>query len=70
MIDYSVANAGHVTLRVYDILGREIATLVNKDLTAGNHSVEFNASKFASGAYFYKLTSGSKTIVKKMMILK
>lgn len=59
-----------VTLKVYDILGREIATLVNEQKSAGKYQVQFNASNLASGMYIYKLQAGSFTQVKKMMLLK
>ncbi len=63
-----------VRLRVYDLLGREIATLVNKNQKAGNYKVLFNASSIngglASGIYFYRLTSGSFTATKKLILLK
>ena len=49
----------HVLLKVYDIIGNEIAALVNEDKPAGNYEVNFNASKLSSGIYFYKLQAGS-----------
>lgn len=57
-------------LVIYDILGREIRTLVNSILPAGEHSVDFNASELPSGVYFYKLTSGDFTDTKKMVLIK
>jgi enterochelin esterase family protein len=59
-----------VQLKVYDLLGNEIATLVNEEKSAGNYEAEFSASGFPSGIYFYKLTAGSFTDTKKMIILK
>jgi photosystem II stability/assembly factor-like uncharacterized protein len=59
-----------VTLLVYDILGKEIATLVNENKQAGNYSVEFNAPSLASGIYIYRLTSGQFSISKKLILLK
>ncbi len=59
-----------VTLRVYDILGREVATLVNKQQSAGNYSVKFDASQLTSGIYLYKLQSGSFVKNKKMLLVK
>ena len=59
-----------VTLKVYDILGREVATLVNEQKPAGKYEVKFDASKLSSGIYFYTLTAGSKNITKKMILLR
>ncbi len=69
IINYAIAKSGIVTLKVYDILGREAATLVNEIQNAGNHSVIFNR-KMASGIYLYKLQSGNYTETKKFVILK
>ncbi|MCK9212307.1 MAG: T9SS type A sorting domain-containing protein [Ignavibacteriaceae bacterium] len=69
-ITYSLQNPELVTLRVFDVLGREVATLVNQYQTTGNHTVSFNASSLASGMYFYKLEAGSFQNLKKMMLLK
>jgi len=69
-IKYSLPNSDIVSLKVFDILGREIAVLVNEYKTAGTYSVEFNASKFASGVYFYQLKSGNFLETKKMTLLK
>jgi hypothetical protein len=59
-----------VTLKVYDILGSEVATLVNEQKAAGRYEVNFDASRFASGVYIYKLTSGSYVSSKKMLLVK
>ena len=59
-----------VSLQVFDILGREVATLVNEDQTGGTHAVRWNASGVASGVYFYRLTAGSFVQTKRMMVLK
>ena len=69
-IKYSVANAGNVSLKVYDVLGRQVADLVNKHQDVGNYSVNFNASALSSGIYFYRIESGSFVSVKKMMLVK
>ena len=69
-INYTIQKLGLVTLKVYDILGKEVATLVNETKDAGNYSINFNASKLSSGMYFYKLESGNFSNVKKMIILK
>ncbi len=60
----------HVSLRVYDILGRVVATLVNKEQSAGSYQVKFNASGLTSGIYYYQIKSGSFVETKKMIILK
>lgn len=58
-------------LIVYDILGREVATLVNQNLQPGNHEVNFDASTLSSGMYFYKLDVGSEfSSIKKMLLVK
>ena len=59
-----------VQLKVYDVLGREVATLVNKQQQPGNYEVEFDASNLSSGVYFYRLTAGSFVETKKMILLK
>jgi hypothetical protein len=69
-ISYDLPKAGMTTLRVYDILGREVTTLVNGMQTPGAKSVSFNASAYPSGVYFYKLNSGSYSDVRKMMLVK
>jgi hypothetical protein len=69
-INYSLAATGNVTLKVFDVLGREVETLVNEVQVAGLHTVSMNASRLASGMYIYKLESGSFSSVKKMMFVK
>ena len=69
-IQYSVINKQFVTLKVFDVLGNEIATLVNEEKSAGTYSINFNASNLPSGIYFYKLQAGSFTSSKKMLLLK
>ncbi|MCK9408871.1 MAG: T9SS type A sorting domain-containing protein, partial [Bacteroidetes bacterium] len=69
-INYTLPNPGNVLLKVYDALGKEVVTLVNSHQESGRYSVEFDASNLSSGIYLYKLTSGSYTEVKKMMLLK
>ena len=71
-IKYSIAqnNKGNFTqLKIYNILGKELVTLVNKRQSPGNYSVSFNGSKLSSGVYFYKLTSGNFSSIKKMVLL-
>ncbi|MGH2575846.1 MAG: T9SS type A sorting domain-containing protein, partial [Ignavibacteria bacterium] len=69
-ITYALPKAGNVKLAVYDILGKEVAVLVNEFKQVGRFTVEFNAKNLSSGAYFYKLEAGDFTDVKKMVILK
>jgi len=71
-IRYAIPEAGSVpvNLKIYDILGREVETLVNKDQKAGNYEVMFYAGKYASGMYIYRLTAGNFKSVKKMMLVK
>jgi len=57
-------------LKIYDILGREVATLVNEYKAAGNYNVTFNASNLASGVYIYQLRSGNFTANKKLLLMK
>ncbi len=70
VINYDVKEAGLVRLKVYDILGAEVADLVNETKEAGYHSVEFNASQLPSGIYIYKLQAGDFVSSKKMILLK
>jgi len=72
VISYQLPERNFITIKVYDILGREIATLVNEYKEAGNYSVEFSANKYqlSSGIYFYTLKAGKNFAVKKMMLVK
>ncbi len=70
MVNYQIPKDGNVTIKVFDNLGREVATLVNEYKTTGRYSVEFNASKLSSGVYYYLLTSGEYKSVKKMVVMK
>lgn len=70
VINYSIAEGGYVTLKVYDITGREVASVVNEDKPAGKYSVPFNGSRLASGVYFYILRNGSFVQTKKFMLVK
>jgi len=69
-ITFALPKSGLVTLKVYDVLGREVSTLVNEVKNAGTYTVEFDASGLSSGIYFYKLESNGFTAVKKMMLMK
>jgi hypothetical protein len=69
-ISFSVPQKGVVEIKVFDALGREIAVLLNEEVIAGNYSVSFNASKYPSGIYFYRINAGSFTDTKKMVLIK
>jgi autotransporter-associated beta strand protein len=69
-ISYQLPVTGYVSLKVYDILGREVATLVDEVKSAGYQSVDFNASALSSGTYFYRITAGAFTQSKQMMFVK
>ncbi len=70
VISFQLPVAGQVTLKIYDMLGREIAALVNEHLRSGTYSVDWNASAFTSGVYFYKLESESYSETKRMILAK
>ncbi len=69
-INFAIPKQGFVSLKVYDVLGREVVTLVNEVKTAGNYLVDFDASELASGVYFYKLEVNGFSDVKRMMLIK
>ncbi|NNJ51789.1 MAG: T9SS type A sorting domain-containing protein [Ignavibacteriaceae bacterium] len=69
-ISYSIEKDGLVRLKVYDILGNEVAELVNKNQLAGKYEISFNASHLPSGIYFYTITSGNYSNTKKLILLK
>ena len=69
-IRFAVAKDGLVTLKVFNTLGKEIKTLISKNLTAGQYDVSFDASELTSGVYIYQLNADNRTISKKMMLLK
>jgi photosystem II stability/assembly factor-like uncharacterized protein len=69
-IKFNVAGTGNVSIKVYDVMGKEIAELVNQNLTAGIYTADFDASALPSGTYFYRLTAGSFTETKKLVLIK
>ncbi len=69
-INYRLPQTGFVTLKVYDILGKEVATLVNEQKNQGRYSVNFDASNLASGVYIYQLRANDYVSTKKMLLLK
>jgi hypothetical protein len=69
-INYSIPVTGNVVLKIYDVLGKEVATLVNDNKAPGNYSTDFNASSLASGIYIYTLRTNNLFQTKKMLLLK
>lgn len=69
-INYSVENAGHVTISVYNLMGQKVAELVNESKAAGSYNVTWNAANAASGMYYYRLESGGQTMTRKMTLIK
>ena len=69
-IEYRVGSSEYVTLKVYDVLGNEVAVLVNEEKPAGTYEVKWNASNLSSGVYFYQLKAGNFTATKKLLLLK
>lgn len=69
-IRFDIANTAHVSVTVYDVLGREVATLVNGQMNAGSHTVSFDASELTSGVYMYRLVSGAVTQTRTMLLMK
>ena len=69
-IKFSIPEQTNVTLKIFNSIGQEVASLVNGEMAAGNHSVDFNASNLSSGVYFYRIDSPSFTSTKKMILIK
>jgi len=69
-IQYSIPTESFVTVSIFDILGKEVATIINKKQSAGSYKTNFNASKLPSGIYFYRINAGNFSETKKMMLLK
>jgi hypothetical protein len=70
LISYKVSKEGFVSIKVYDLVGREVATLVNEVKQVGNYSTEWNAAGMCSGIYFYKMQTGSFSATRKMVLIK
>lgn len=70
VLQYDLPKGTHVTIKIYDELGKYVRTLIDKDMTAGNHKINFVPSGLASGVYFYQLNAGGYTISNKMIYLK
>ncbi|HEX3072967.1 MAG TPA: T9SS type A sorting domain-containing protein, partial [Ignavibacteriales bacterium] len=69
-INFAVPKAGNVKITVYDMLGREVEILTNKEYSLGVHKIEWNASRYSSGVYFYRLESAGFSLAKKMLLIK
>lgn len=69
-ISFVLPQASDITLRVYNMIGQQVATLVNGRVSSGTQSIQFDASNLASGMYIYRLQAGSFTRTKKMMLIK
>jgi hypothetical protein len=70
VITYSLPGDAHVSLRVYDVLGRAVATLADQRQTAGQHTVRFDGTGLSSGVYIYRLSSGDRTETRRMQLMK
>ena len=69
-INYSIPNTQYTVLKIYDIAGKEVMTLVNETKPAGRYQVKFDGSNLGSGVYFYKITAGNFSAVKRMILIK
>ncbi|HUX92643.1 MAG TPA: T9SS type A sorting domain-containing protein, partial [Ignavibacteriaceae bacterium] len=69
-IKFDLAKDGHVSLKIYDVLGNQVADLIEEEKTAGKYSVSFSAGHLSSGVYFYRLVTPTFTDTKKMLLLK
>ncbi|MDQ3022564.1 MAG: S8 family peptidase [Bacteroidota bacterium] len=69
-INYNLPVTNNVTLKIFDVLGKEVITLVNQKQNAGSYTVEFNGSNFASGVYFYRIEAGEYKDIKRMVLIK
>ena len=69
-ISYTLKKQAWITLKVYDIIGREVMKLVDEKTDAGKHTLELDASNWLPGIYFYKAKIGKQTVTKRMLIIK
>ena len=69
-INYQIPEKNRVSLRIYDILGNLVTTLVDQEMEAGYYNLEWNASNLASGVYIYRMISGTYTSTKKLILMK
>ncbi len=70
LIKYDLPNDNFVTIKIYDILGKELLSLVNEFKPAGSYSVTFDAAEYPSGVYYYKIKTGSFVQVRKMVLIR
>ena len=70
IINYSIPKSSFVSIKVYNVLGKEVATLVNEQKSAANYSVQFNGSDLSSGVYFYRMEVGGFVETKKLILMK
>ena len=70
VINYSLENPSHVSVKIFNMLGKEVATLIDKLMSPGQHTVQWNAQGFSSGVYFYQLKTGNIIQTKKMVLLR
>jgi hypothetical protein len=69
-IRFGIAEEGYTSLKIYDLLGREVAILTDKNMGAGNYMVTWDATRYPSGIYIYRLTSGNSQKIRKLILLK
>ena len=70
MINFAISKRSLVTLKIFNVLGKEVSTLINSEKEPGTYNINFNAGKLSNGVYFYKLTAGNYSSVKKMILMK
>jgi flagellar hook assembly protein FlgD len=69
-IEFSLPQSGFVTLQIYNILGKEVTTLVSEQLSAGSYKYDWDAGSLASGVYLYRIQAGDFMVVRKMVLMK
>ncbi|MGN8224459.1 T9SS type A sorting domain-containing protein [Gracilimonas sp. BCB1] len=69
-ISFDLPNSGFTSLKVYDMLGRQVTELVSRNMTAGEHTINFDASELSSGIYIYQLNMGDVSLTRKMTLIK
>jgi hypothetical protein len=69
-INFSIAEEGQYTLKIFNILGQEVKTLFSEYLNPGNYDIDFNASSLPSGVYIYQLSNDKKSLSKKLMLMR
>lgn len=69
-ISFALPSKSFVTMKIFDIMGRQVATIISEEMSAGNYSRQWNAANISTGVYFYRLHAGSFTETKKLILLK